>query len=171
MGQREELGGMMPRYQIRTTKNEGLEKLFSEVVDKAWTAASQYFDPRQMQPEDRDDFISATRTSLRPYISTFDLCGLGTECADEIEGGPWLDYEDHVYHLVVPDTFNEFVHQLALSAFHTIQHLPKKNSDQSAYEAIENVFRREFAEHLYYNPACGRIDLCSDSRPVNPWKR
>lgn len=160
----------MPRYQIRTMKDQSFEKLFVEVIDKAWKAASPYFDSRQLQPEDRNDFEEATRGSIRPYISTFDLCGLANECTDDIEGGPWLDYNDRIYHLVVPETFSEFIHGLAESAFHSIQHLPVSGSEEPAFEAVENAFRREFAEHLYYNPACGRIDLCSDSRPINPWK-
>ncbi len=160
----------MPRYQLRVTSEQRLEDLFRSMVRKAWEVAEKQFDPRKLQPEDFTDFEAETRYSLRPFISTYDLCGMSSECSDEIEGGPWLDYEDRIYHLTFPSTFTDFVDELSLSAFHTIKHLAREGKEETVYEAIRSAFRYELAEHLYYNPACGLLDICSDSQPVNPWK-
>jgi len=160
----------MPRYQLRISKGQQFVNLFDSMVKKAWKDAEKHFDPRKIQPEDYADFEEATRRTLHPYISTYDLCGIAVECSDEVEGAPYLDCDDEVYHLVFPDTFDEFLGQLSYAAFHSVKHLPKSGMQSAVYEVIENAFRQELADHLFYNPACGRIELCSFSRYRDPWK-
>jgi hypothetical protein len=158
----------MPRYQLRLPNNLAIEDVVTNMVKNAWEACKPYFDERHMTREDYADFTSEIHIGLKPYLAAFDLCGLVPECAEEIEGGPLVDYEDRLYHLILPYTFAEFIDQLAYSAFYSVKHLLKEKD--SGLETLRHVFRHDLASYLYYNPACGRIPICDGSKHVNPWK-
>ncbi len=160
----------MNRYQLRMNKDEPLEDFFQAMVRNAWEVAKEYFDPKKMQLEDFSDFEAETRNGLRPFLCTYDLCGLSPECAEEVEGAPWLDYEDRIYHLFLPNTFAEFIGQLSFFSFHSVKHLAKPGMEELVREMIAGVFRRHLSQHLYFNPICGHGEICNDSRPINPWK-
>lgn len=160
----------MPRYQLRTVKEENLERIVHSMVEHAWYTAKEYFDFRKLQPEDFTDFKDQTRRSLRPYLAAFDLCGMAFECSGEVEGAPLLNDEDRIYHLIVPENFSQFVSEVSAQAFRSIKHLALPGKLSALQLAIEHAFQRRLREHIYYNPACGKIDICNVSQPVNPWK-
>jgi hypothetical protein len=145
-----------------------IEDAISDMLKHAWDACKPYFDEQHMTENDYADFTSETYVGLKPHLAAFDLCGLFPECAEEIEGNPMVDYEDHVYHLILPATFTEFVDELAYSAFYSVKHLLKQK--ESGLEMIKHIFRRELNNYLYYNPACGRIPICDGSKSISPWK-
>ncbi|MCI0417055.1 hypothetical protein L0222_30160 [bacterium] len=159
----------MPSYQLRMKKDQRLEDFFQSMIRDAWDVAARYLDVAKIEQDDFRNFEAETRIGLQPFISAYDLCGSFTECADEVEGSPWLDYDDHIYHLVLPSTLPQFLEQLSYFSFQPIQHLAKAGLEQLVYEMIQNVFRRHLAQHIYYNPFCHRMTICKDSRPVYPW--
>jgi hypothetical protein len=151
-------------------KDQQMEDFFQTMVKNAWEVAKKYFDAGKIQPEDFSDFEAETRNGFQPFIGAYDLCGSSTECADEVEGAPWLDYDDQIYHLILPNTFAEFIGQLSYFSFHSVRHLAKPGLEELVHEVIAGVFRRHLAEYTYFNPICGRADICNDSRAINPWK-
>ena len=159
----------MPRYQFRFPKEEKLDTVLSSIVERAWSLIEPRFDLRRLQPEDFDDFRSAVKMGLSRYLCAFDLCGTSVECSDEIEGAPLMDHEDRIYHFIVPETFSEFLSGLSFVAFRSIKHLARQGEAESMLAAIELAFRHGISENLLYNPVCGRIDLCNESKPIDPW--
>jgi len=159
----------MPRYQLRLPDNQTIESAIGVMIERSWDACKPYLDQTHIKPEDLIDFKEEIHIAIKPYLSAFDLCGLVPECAEEIEGNPMVDYEDRLYHLILPNTFVDFVDQLAYAAFYSIKHLLKQR--EAALEVLKKSFRRELNTYLYYNPACGRVAICNSSKPVNPWKQ
>ena len=159
----------MPRYQLRLPNNLLIEDVIASMIVHAWDACKPNFDERHMTENDYLDFTSEIQIGMKPYLAAFDLCGLVPECAEEIEGNPMVDYEDRLYHLILPYTFAEFVDQLSYSAFYSVKHLLKEKD--SGLQTLRNIFRRELANYLYYNPACGRIAICDTSKHISPWKQ
>jgi len=157
----------MPRYQLRLPGNLRIEDVISNMLRNAWETCTPYFDERHKTENDYADFTSETHIGMKPFLAAFDLCGLVPECAEEIEGNPMVDYEDKLYHLILPYTFAEFVDQLSYSAFFSIKHLLKEKD--SGLQILRSVFRRELSNYLYYNPACGRIPICDGSKHIDPW--
>jgi hypothetical protein len=158
----------MPRYQLRLPHNMLIEDVLTTMVQHAWQACKPQYDHHRMTEKDYEDFAAETYIGMKPYLAAFDLCGLVPQCAEEIEGNPMVDYEDHLYHLILPCTFAEFVDQLAYSAFYSVKHLLKQKD--TGLETMRNIFRRELSNYLYYNPACGRIPVCDGSKSISPWK-
>lgn len=139
------------------------------MAEKAWRVIEPQLNLKNLQSEDFNDFESAFRNGLSSYLCAFDLCGFSPECSDEIEGAPMVDHDDHIYHLVLPGPFTELVSGLSFSVFHSIKHLAKPGDEGFILAALESTLRHELAQSLYYNPVCGRIDLCNESRPLDPW--
>lgn len=158
----------MVTYQLRLGKDQRLEDFVESMVKEIWDVAAAYLDPMKIQSGDFRRFENETRVALQPFIGAYDLCGSFAECADEIEGAPWLDYDDRIYHLNLPGTFPEFIEQLSFTSMESILHLTKPRFGVLVYETIQEVFRRNLAQHLYYNPVCRRIAVCRDSLPVHP---
>lgn len=160
----------MPRYQFRFPKEKKLDDVLNSIVEKAWSAIQPGFDLRRLQSEDFDDFRSGIKRGLKPYVCAFDLCGTAVECSDEIEGAPFMDQEERIYHFIVPESFSELVSGLSFDAFFSIKHLARRGEEESMRVALEHALRHGLNENLFYNPICGRIDLCNESKGIDPWK-
>ena len=160
----------MPRYQFRLPKEKTLDTVLNSIVESAWSLIQPRFDLARLQPEDFDDFRSSVRMGIKPYVCAFDLCGMVDECSDEIEGAPMMDQEERIYHFIVPGSFSEFVSGLSISAFYSIKHLARRGDEESMRASIELAFRHGISQSLFYNPVCGRIDLCNESKGMDPWK-
>lgn len=158
----------MAAYQLRMRKDWRLDDFVESIVKEIWDLTVQYLDQRKIQPDDFRRFQEETKFVLQPFIGAYDLCGSFTECADEVEGAPWLDYDDRIYHLTLPGTFPEFIEQLSFDSLESIGNLIEPKFGALIYETVQNVFRRNLAQHLYYNPVCRRIAVCKDSRPIHP---
>jgi hypothetical protein len=160
----------MPRYQFRISKQQKLDTVLDLIFERTWGAIEPYFESKNLQLFDFNDFRSFVKMELVPYLCAYNLCGTSVECTDEIEGAPFIDREDTIYHLITPDTFSELVSRLSISAFHTIRHVVRPGQEGPLRSALEQSFRRELSQNLYYNPVCGRIDLCNESRAVDPFE-
>jgi|GEM_PF-3169430 len=158
----------MPRYQLRLPDKLTIADVIATMVHKAWDVCQPYVDERNRTPEDYADFEMEIHVGIKPYLAAFDLCGLVPECAEEIEGNPLVDYEDSLYHLILPHTFSDFVDQLAYSAFYSIKHLLTQK--EQGLEEIRRAFQHGLGSYLYFNPACGRLEVCDTSTPIDPWK-
>ena len=157
----------MPAYQLRLEKERSLMDFIDSIADEVWAQAFECFDPGRIRPDDLERFREEAKISLQPYLSAYDLCGTFPECAEEVEGRPWLDYEDRIYFLNLSCTFPQFIEGLSARSLESIRPLIKPKCTALVYETIQESFRRHLAQHLYYNPACRRIEVCRESRPVH----
>jgi hypothetical protein len=158
----------MVAYQLRLRKDQRLQDLVEAMVKEIWDFSLRYLDERKIHPGDFRDFEEATRFALEPFTGAYDRCGSYPECTDKVKGAQRLDYDDRIYFLTLPCAFPDFIEQLSIDSLQSIQHLTKPKFGALIYETIQDVFCRNLAQHLYYNPVCGRIAVCNDSHPIHP---
>lgn len=142
----------MSRFQIRFPKDMGLDLWLEHLVEQAWVF-------RTAETSAYDEFRQSMFSWLSRYIGTFQDCGKLPECTDEIEGGPWLDYDDQIYHLLAPQGFESFIDDLSERTLYLL----RRSSANDILPHIRAMFRKSLSEYIYYNPVCGKEDICGDA--------
>ena len=158
----------MSAYQLRMKRELSLEDFLGSVAKEIWNLVSGCLDRKKIQPDDFVRLETATKMSLQPYLRAYDLCGTFPECTNQVECAPRLDFDDQIFLLSLPGSFPAFIEQLSVTTLDSISHLARPNFSALIYDSVQDVFRRNFAQHLYYNPACRRIPACKDSLPIHP---
>lgn len=157
----------MMRYQIRTPENMTIEDYVREVAEEGWRSLQPFLDLSRVQPWDKRHFSEQVRLTTMEYVRTFDLCGTDPLCSDEVEGGPWLDFGDHIYHLM--GNADTFVDDMTFASLETVQPLLMPFVRRRAFMKLQATFRRTVHEYLYYNAMCGKAEMCKRSRSISPW--
>ena len=173
----------MARYQIRTPENIEIEDVIEVLAVKAWGAILDFVDPN-LTPISRKNFKSFhdhVRNCLSQHLKAFRLCGLSNICIDatldaplaseqkQVGGNPW----DLVYHIFVQGNAADFVQKLAEDSIDSVQEFLKPGTREQALHAVTHIFREILADYLFYNPVCGKTELCiySGSDELSPWER
>jgi hypothetical protein len=80
---------------------------------------------------------------------------------------------DFVYHLFPGRGLEQFLDGLARSAMEAIRHQLKPDPTVDVASILKTAFRTILGEYLYFNPACGKTELCiySASDPITTWGR
>lgn len=172
----------MARYQIRTPENCLLEDVVERMAEKSWEVLEAWnVFRRPSTQEDIRHFKLATHQALEPYIRTYKLCGVSNVCSEKLQSTPWA-FEAHsldaspwdlVYHLFPKDGLEEFLEDLSWKALQSIRDFLKPDMETGTLSMLRIVFRYVLGEYMFYNPVCGKTDLCvySSSAPIEPWKR
>jgi hypothetical protein len=158
---------MTKQLQIRTSSETVLEDLLEEMTCKGWAFIEDQFRSTWYSPGTFSGFYGAIRKAFEPYVKTYDLCGCFPECSDEVEGSPWLDHDDHVYQLTLSTTFERFVEDVAFHALESVKPLLQADKVSQAFESLKLAFRSVLIPHIYSNPACKKIAICSLAKEVD----
>jgi hypothetical protein len=172
----------MARYQIRTHENQVIEDVIQIMAAKTWgiLIAWEVF---RKEPTEKDysDFHQSIFLRMVPFVRSYKLCGFSNICLDETRGTSWappshdLDPQprDLIYHLFPPKGSEEFLDGLSKSGFESISNLIKPEMLEQVQSILKTAFRAILGEHLYFNPLCGKTELCvySSSSPQKVWGR
>lgn len=173
----------MARYQIRTPEKMELEDVVEQMATCAWGVFKAWdaFLPDKGNDSAYQQFREAIRATLDPCVKTYRLCGLSNICVDEVKSTPWsqeshvLDAapQDLVYHLYPGANPDGFLSRLSSGSFDAISSVIKPDFKEQALSSLRVVFREVLGLYLYYNPACGKTELCalSATAPTEPWER
>lgn len=173
----------MARYQIRTPENMELEDVVDQMASCAWGVLKAWdaFLPGKVTENAYKQFREAIREALDPCVKTYRLCGLSNICVDEVKSTPWsaeshvLDAapQDLVYHLYPGANPDGFLTRLSSGSFETLEPITRPEFKEQALSSLRVVFREVLGLYLYFNPACGKTELCalSVSSPTEPWER
>jgi hypothetical protein len=173
----------MARYQIRTPENMELEDVVEQMATCAWGVLKAWdaFLPDRASEDASKRFREAIRLTLDPCVKTYKLCGLSNICVDEVKSTPWsqeshvLDAspQDLVYHLYPGANPDGFLSRLSSGSFEAIESIIKPEFKEQTLSSLRVVFREVLGLYLYYNPVCGKTELCvlSVSVPTEPWER
>jgi len=160
----------MAQFQIRTAKRTNLHQMIQELSDAGWLAIRDHFSSDQVWNSQQRNLYEQIGRSLGEYVASYDLCGTSTTCSDEIEGAPWLDYDDNIYILHVPKNVIGLVDNLAFVALEAVVEHLKPKARRIVYERLKGAFNKCLNGFIYYNPICRNAEFCKFSSPVNPWR-
>lgn len=171
----------MSRYQIRTPEEKALEDVLNEMADVAWQATGLQIGAGSVSERDREVFRRSIFQAVLPYVRTFRLCGLSNICMDELYSAPLSEHPekvdvnpwDLVYHIFYRGDAEEFVDGVTFEAVESIKALLKQGGIRSIFTAVASALRSVLGKYLYFNPICGRTELCvfSGSAPIAPLGR
>jgi hypothetical protein len=151
-----------------------IEDVFIAVTTKVWKTIQKYLKPSENTEQHYKEFRDRFCSMMIPHIKAFDLCGTSRICSSEVVGAPWLDpwldYQDRIYHLVVPNNYDAFIDGLAWELLTPLRRYLDDTS-VSVFTLLRTDLSRELDAYVYYNPVCGKTELCSASLPVNPWRQ
>ncbi len=172
----------MARYQIRIHEDQVLEDIIQILATKTWgiLKAWEVF-RKEPESKDFDDFRTSIYLDMVPFIKSYRLCGYSHICLDEAEGTPWAppaqsltaSPRDLVYQLFPGVGLEQFLDGLSQAAMESIQDLLKPELKEEVRSLIKTAFRTILGEYLFFNPACGKTELCvySSSSPQKVFGR
>lgn len=148
------------RYlQIRVPAESCLERVLDEIL-KDICARMYVLATRENFGGHSWRLQAAIKSAMDKYLHEYSNCGLAEECHDDIEGGPWVDYNDRIYLLSLPDSFDSFIKEVSEEALGTMtQEVPLETKAQ-LLSALSGMLSRRLAKYLYFNPSCRRIPFC-----------
>lgn len=149
------------RYaQIRISKHSCLDKVLEEISKVVWQKM------KNILPlgEDSADYYFGLRKvitrAVNRRVHKYPNCGLTEACHDEIEGSPWMDYDEKIYMLSLDDGVDGFINSIANQALNSIlDELPVERRSE-LFSLISTTLRHEFGKYLYFNPVCRAISFC-----------
>jgi hypothetical protein len=166
----------MARYQLRTHENQVLEDVIQIMAAKTW-GIIQAWEVFQQKPDadQYEKFYKAIYRRIVPNFRTYKLCGYSNICLDEAISTPWTppafplnpSPSDLVYHLFPAKGLEQFLDDLAESAMESIDAVVKPELKEEVQSLIRTAFRTILGEYLFFNPVCGKTELCvySSSAP------
>ena len=165
----------MFRYEIRIPAKMLLQDMIEEIASEAWIILNHRFEQEELAGQHKE-FKNQVRLTMTPYLQRFYLCGTSDICTDEArkvfgDKSDWsnLDTETRIYHLMLPGTLKEFLEELTSKALESIKNLINEKSHQKARSTLRLAFRSAMGKYLYYNPWCGKAQICRYSFPIDPW--
>ena len=157
-------------FQLRTPKGIPLESVIQEMSDEGWKVIQDFLVPDSNPSARQRMFYEEISRAMEPYVKAYDLCGTATMCSDEVEGGPWLSYDDKIFILNLPEGLDALVDNLAFVAMESTVDLLKANTRRSVFSKLQRAFHKNLSEHIYYNPVCRKSEFCKFSSSVSPWR-
>ena len=169
----------MARYQIRTT--EYLEDIITEMAEQGWKTLKTW---SVLRPTDEKDFLrfrTAVRQGMEARTKTYKLCGLSNICIDHLKNTSWgpdlhvLDANpyDKIYHLFPAKGLNDFLTELTVKSFSSIESLIEPDHEEEAFRMLSAVFKLVLGKYLYVDTVCGKTEFCvySSSAPKEIWQK
>ena len=172
----------MARYQIRTTEHQLLEDIVELMSDKSWQILKAW-EVFQTDPttQDFNRFRKSIYLKLIPAVKSYKLCGLSNICLDATEGTPWAppshamdaSPRDFIYNLFPGNGLEDFLDGLTEAALKSITNFINPEMLEEVHSILKTAFRTILGEYLYFNPLCGKTELCvySMSAPQKTWGR
>ena len=160
----------MAHFQIRTPRQTNLHQMIQDLSNAGWQVIQEDFSSERVGNSQKRTLFEQINQSLGVYMTTFDLCGTVAMCADEVEGGPWLDYDENIYVLNVPSV-DKFIDDLAFSALTAVDEYLKPGKRRIVFQKLRTSFNKCLRGFLFFNPVCRRSEFCKLSSPVNPWRQ
>lgn len=170
----------MARYQLRVQEHLVLEDIIQIMASKTWgiLLAWKVFQ-QEPQAKDFDDFHKSIYLDMLPFIKSYKLCGYSNICLDEAGTTPWAPPahdlnaypRDLIYHLFPGKGLEQFLDGLAHAAMESLLKLVKPQLKEDIQSLIKTAFRTILGEYLFFNPLCGKTELCvySSSAPQKVW--
>jgi hypothetical protein len=150
----------MSYVQIRVSKDSCLDKVLQEMSKEVWLRIKGFVPIG----EDSTDYYFRLREMITRAVNRrvhkYPNCGLTEECHDEIEGGPWMDYNDKIYMLTLEDNLEEFIKDIANRALDSIINDFPGEQRSELFGLISGLLNRQFGKYLYFNPVCRHIPFC-----------
>lgn len=154
------------RLQIRTPKDMRIEDVVLEMAYSISKVFKEELYSEGLPIENLRAMQGRIVAAFCPYLKTFDKCGSEPICAKGCRPEP--DYEDRIYILELPQGIESLVDDICA---HVLEPLHSSLGEAAEFlnYRVNEVLVQKLDTFLYRNPACGHDEICSLSRPLNPW--
>lgn len=154
------------RLQIRTPKDMSIEDVVLEMAYSISKVFKEELYSEGLPVENLRAMQGRIVAAFCPYLKTFDKCGSEPICTKGCRPEP--DYEDRIYILELPYGIDSLVNDICA---HVLEPLQPSLGDAVEFlnYRVNDVLLQKLDKLVFRNPACGHDEVCSFSRPLNPW--
>jgi len=157
--------------QLRIPKGTDLKTAIQDMADAGWNDISEFFESHDGAVKSyQRDFLEQISLSIESYLTTYTRCGSSALCSDEVEGAPWLNYDDEIFLLQLTEGLPVVVDNLAFAGLHSVIDILKPVSRKKVFSRLHKTFTKKLNSYLYYNPVCRKIEFCDKSTPASIWR-
>lgn len=172
----------MGRYQVRIPEALDFDAMLGRMAGhcieilKAW----DLFDPSKISAASYGELDRCIRETIVPYVKTYKLCGVSNICSDHLQTTNWVNDDqvnpsptDMIHQLFIPGGLEEFIQKMAEASLNHLTPSLRANTREQTLSILCSVFRCVLGEYVFYNPICGKTELCTCSvlAPRSPWWR
>ena len=154
------------RLQIRTPKDMSIEDVVLEMAYSISKVFKEELYSEGLAIENLRAVQGRIVAAFCPYLKTFDKCGSEPICTKGCRPEP--DYEDRIYILELPYGIDSLVDDICAHVLEPLQPSLGEAAEFLSYR-VNEVLLQKLDKLVYRNPACGHDEVCSFSRPLNPW--
>ena len=148
----------MKYFQIRVSKHTCLDSVLQEISKEVWLRTKNF-----LQSEEDVSYFQLHKMiadAVHAHVHKYPNCGLTEACHDEIEGAPWMDYEEKIYMFSLDGDLDGFISGITNQVVDNIvDNLPNQKRSK-LYSLIFATLNHEFDKYLYFNPVCRHITFC-----------
>jgi hypothetical protein len=157
----------MMRLQLRTPKDMMIEDVVLELAYTMSKVFKEELYSERLPIENLRAMQGRIVAAFCPYLKTFDKCGTEPICTKGCQPEP--DYEDRIYILELPQGIDSLVDNICANVLEPLQSSLGTEAAGFLKYRVKEVLSEKLEVFLYRNPACGHDELCSFSRPLQPW--
>jgi hypothetical protein len=150
----------MRYFQIRVPAESCLEMVLEQISESVWFKMKDHFQQNGNSAFYFSRLQGGLKSAIQARVERSANCGLAEECHDDVEGGPWLDYNDKIYMLGLRDGFDSFIREISEETLKSVLNGHDTDTSSSLLLPLSEIVRHELGKYLYYNPSCHRIPFC-----------
>lgn len=161
----------MIELQLRIPGNRTIEDMVSVLSLAILESIKRELDSMEVPFDSYHALEGRIITALSPYVRAFDACGSDPVCQEGVQGKPMPDAGDRIYMLHLPSGLNPLVEGIMTEVLESVRLSLDASAAASLNARVLSSLQRELDRYAYWNPACGREEVCRTSHPVSPWNQ
>lgn len=158
------------QMQIRIPGNRTVEDMISVLSLSILESIKRELDSMEVPFDSFHALESRIVSAISPYLQAFDACGSNPVCNEGVQGKVVPDPDDRIYMLRLPEGgLDPLVQEILTEVLQSVRLSLDSSARESLNARVLSCLQRELDRFLYFNPYCGREEVCRSSHPISPW--
>ena len=150
----------MKYFQFRVSEHSCLDRELQKISKEIWLKMKDFLRSKNTLQDKGIQFEYALKYILHEHVLKYPNCGLTAECHDDIEGGPWMDYNDKIYMISSVGSLEELINQISNEVLEDLADTFEMDKRSELQSVLSTTLRHELGKYIYFNPSCKRIPFC-----------
>ncbi|HSP06768.1 MAG TPA: hypothetical protein VLR94_06295 [Acidobacteriota bacterium] len=156
--------------QLRIPGNRTIEDMISVLSLSILESIKRELDSMEVPFDSFHVLESRIVSAISPYVHAFDACGSDPVCSEGVQGKPIPDAGDRIYMLSLPTAgLDPLVQGILTEVLESVRLGLDSAARESLNARVLSSIQRELDRYMFYNPICGKADVCRSSHAVSPW--
>lgn len=159
----------MIQMQLRVPGNQTIEDLISVLSLTVLESMKRELDSMEVPFDSFRALEVRLKEAMMPYVRAFESCGSDPVCTQGIHGKTIPDPRDRIYMLHLPTGLTPLLEAVMTEVLESVRCSLDHRTLDSLHQRMFWSLRRELDQYTYWNPFCGKEEICRSSHPMDPW--